>query len=230
MAGLHRITGHIASDREKRNTAIAVGENRKPKFILYANFCLQRDVFWGIFSIVARWGAGIAGALFRGPGRSPYDGGGKHAGGMGVANRDLRDWVAELDAAGPAGDRDRRRPRGGDRRHRRHRDAQDDQPGGDVRRGAGLPQGPPGARQHPDLGAAHQPRPSACRSTRPRWRWSIAGATTCATSRSTPRSRSMAGRSTRTCSRATQSTSPPSPRRAGTSATAATISAPPAWW
>ena len=54
-----------------------------------------------------------------------------------------------------------RRAEGGDRRHRRHLSAQDGQPGGDVRRGARLPEGPSRHRQHPDLGAADQRRARA---------------------------------------------------------------------
>ena len=74
-----------------------------------------------------------------------------------MANKDLRDWISGVEAAGEL-----KTIKGAetkeDRRHRRYLSAKDGQSRGDVRRGARLPQRPPRDRQHPHLGAAHQRR------------------------------------------------------------------------
>ena len=59
-----------------------------------------------------------------------------------MANKDLRDWIDGVKAAGELKVINGRGPEGGDRRHRRHLHAQDGQPRGDVRRGArAIPKG-----------------------------------------------------------------------------------------
>ena len=58
-----------------------------------------------------------------------------------MANKDLRNWIDDIAAAGELKVITGAEPKRGDRRHRRHLPAADGQSGRHVRRGAGLPQG-----------------------------------------------------------------------------------------